>query len=168
MIIHISGSFLLVSSLSSSRSKSPLSNIVSVSSLLDRLYAYVRIDYYLQPERVVERGLGPGHGDMQDEAAEPPVLDLPDWVPPLVRQALYAQRAMAREEERRRTEQQKAKAFADCENETHDLWNRLAVSLTNKQRVCSLGYFQDFVASLRSVVHDSQGLHTSGAGRKCQ
>lgn len=119
----------------------------------------MRIDYYLQPEQVDERQLSICHRGINNGTGDPPAIDLPDWVPLAVKQALYAERAKTREEERRNAEQQRAIEFTGCESEALVLWSRLALSLANKQKVCSLEYFQDFVASLKSVVQDAQGLH---------
>ncbi|KAF9169588.1 hypothetical protein BGX20_010107 [Mortierella sp. AD010] len=113
--------------------------------------SFVRVDYYVHLEQVDE-----GHVDMQEALAK----DVPDWIPLPVKQYLYAERARERGDEERRLEQQRAKAIADCEKEALVLWRQLGMSLANRQRVCSLEYYQNFVTSLRNLVCDSQGLHT--------
>ncbi|KAG0333871.1 hypothetical protein BG004_000654, partial [Podila humilis] len=118
--------------------------------LLNRMYEYVRLDRYLQAGEESDRG-----GDDTQLCSN----DYPDWFPSAVVQELYAKHAREREEEKYRQEQRRAEAFADCEKEALILWRRLAVSLGNKKRVCSLEYFNNFIAGLKSVVHDSQGLH---------
>jgi hypothetical protein len=115
------------------------------------LYTYLRVDYYLHPERVDD-----GHADIQRPLAQ----DIPNWVSPSVRQLLQVERARKCEEERRRLEQQRANAFADCEKEALVLWQRLGMSLASSQPVCSLEYLEHFVASLKSLVQDAQGLHS--------
>lgn len=118
--------------------------------LLDRLYAFMRVDYYSHLEQVEE-----DHVDMQGSL----VQDVLGWIPLPVKQYIYAERARDRDKERR-PEQQRAKTVADYEKEAIVLWQQLGVSLSNQQRVCSLEYYRDFVAGLRNVVRDSQGLHT--------
>ena len=87
--------------------------------LLDRLYAHVRVDHYLHLEHVGER---------QVEMKESQDQDVPSWIPLPVKQYLYAERARERDKERRRFEQQRATAIADCEKEVLALWQHLGVS----------------------------------------
>jgi hypothetical protein len=118
----------------------------------------MRVDYYSHLKQAEE-----DHVDMQGSPAE----DVLGWIPLPVKQYICAERARDRDKERK-LEQQRAKTVTDYEKEAIVLWQQLGVSLSNQQRVCSLEYYRDFVASLRNVVrkdyiHDTNvtTIHTS-------
>lgn len=88
------------------------------------------------------------------------VDDVPSWIPLPVKHYLYAERAREQDEEKRKLEEQREIAMADCEKEALALWQQLGESLVNRHKVCSLEYYQGFVARMRNIAYESKLLYS--------